>query len=312
MNFNLVKFVVASCFLFFNSIFVFSQTTTTHIVDKGETLATIAQKYNTTEAKLLELNPDASQFVYVGMELVIPSISRQYNDEEETAKNGEIPNNQTSEILYSKNFSEEKMSEFGIIAGLSINNFTGKDVDNVDIALGFHVGFLARYYFDRNIFVEGSIGLSTKGYKSEEYVSSGDYWLDDEANYDGYTSTKYLSYNIDIPFLIGYKLLLNRNMDLKIKIGPYFTYAISGSESKSGYMTIYPDVHSSETEHFDDKVDISDMYKFKHFGYGLHAGIGIGYKNFDISLSYQHGFSKVFNDSNAYEQNFLITLGYKF
>lgn len=44
----------------------------THIVDRGETLASIAQRYSTTEAKIVELNPDAAQFVYVGMELMIP------------------------------------------------------------------------------------------------------------------------------------------------------------------------------------------------------------------------------------------------
>lgn len=44
----------------------------THIVDRGETLATIAAKYGTTEARLIELNPDAAQFIYVGMELVVP------------------------------------------------------------------------------------------------------------------------------------------------------------------------------------------------------------------------------------------------
>lgn len=43
-----------------------------HVVDRGETLASIAKRYATTEAKIIELNPDAAQFVYVGMELIIP------------------------------------------------------------------------------------------------------------------------------------------------------------------------------------------------------------------------------------------------
>lgn len=44
-----------------------------HTVDRGETLTSIAQRYGTTEAKIIELNPDAKQFIYVGMELIIPN-----------------------------------------------------------------------------------------------------------------------------------------------------------------------------------------------------------------------------------------------
>lgn len=46
-----------------------------HTVDIGETLASIAQRYGTTEARIIELNPDAADFIYVGMELVIPIAS---------------------------------------------------------------------------------------------------------------------------------------------------------------------------------------------------------------------------------------------
>ncbi|MCM1225620.1 MAG: LysM peptidoglycan-binding domain-containing protein, partial [Lachnospiraceae bacterium] len=44
-----------------------------HVVEPGETLKSIAQKYGVTEAKIIELNPDAAQFIYVGMELNIPA-----------------------------------------------------------------------------------------------------------------------------------------------------------------------------------------------------------------------------------------------
>lgn len=47
--------------------------TVKHIVDRGETLASIAKMYGTTEAKIIELNPSASQFIFVGMELTIPT-----------------------------------------------------------------------------------------------------------------------------------------------------------------------------------------------------------------------------------------------
>lgn len=46
--------------------------TVIHTVERGETLASIAKRYGTTYNKIIELNPDASQFIYVGMELTIP------------------------------------------------------------------------------------------------------------------------------------------------------------------------------------------------------------------------------------------------
>lgn len=49
-----------------------SQKTVRHTVDIGETLASIAEKYGMDEARIIELNPDASDFIYVGMVLEIP------------------------------------------------------------------------------------------------------------------------------------------------------------------------------------------------------------------------------------------------
>lgn len=52
-----------------------AQPTLRHTMGIGETLNSIAQRYGTTEARIIELNPDAADFIYVGMELVIPIAS---------------------------------------------------------------------------------------------------------------------------------------------------------------------------------------------------------------------------------------------
>ncbi len=43
-----------------------------HIIERGENLESIARKYGVTTQQIIELNPDAATFTYVGMELVIP------------------------------------------------------------------------------------------------------------------------------------------------------------------------------------------------------------------------------------------------
>lgn len=46
-----------------------------HIIERGETLSSIAGRYGVSTDKIIELNPDASDFIYVGMELDIPGKS---------------------------------------------------------------------------------------------------------------------------------------------------------------------------------------------------------------------------------------------
>lgn len=59
----------------------------------GETLASIAKRYATTEAKIVELNTDATRFVYVGMELVIPIIASQGATKMTVSRNGDSVDN---------------------------------------------------------------------------------------------------------------------------------------------------------------------------------------------------------------------------
>lgn len=53
--------------------------TVTHVIDRGETIETIAEKYGVTPQSIIDLNPAAAQFVYVGMELTIPAATEAQN-----------------------------------------------------------------------------------------------------------------------------------------------------------------------------------------------------------------------------------------
>ena len=193
-----------------------------------------------------------------------------------------------------------------------MNNFTGDDIENTDMKLGFHAGITARYFFVKDVFLEGSLGIATKGYKITNQYSSGSSWNDDGYNYDSEVTTKYSSYNLEIPILIGYKYAINKDINIKAKIGPYFTYALAGKQTEKGYEIYYPDIHSSEKGYIDEETKIGDMSGFKNFGYGLHAGLSVEYNRYTLSASYQRGFSKVFDKAKTYEQNFLVSVGYKF
>lgn len=305
------------CMAAFSVCLAFAQTNTIkHTVTRGETLMSIAKRYATTEAKIIELNPDAAQFVYVGMELIIPITSSKSNNETMAVskKNTFIADSNGGNESYRlrDNYFKKKNCEYKVFAGISMNDFTGKDAKKLDMICGFHAGISASYFFHENIFAEGSIVFATKGYKQDITASSGEYYDDEGANYDSSTAIKYMSYNVDIPILIGCNYAINDDLNLKIKVGPYMTYVISGKEKQDGYITIYPDIHSGETEYIKKEKKVGNMKGFKHFGCGIHAGISVDYKYLVLSASYQRGFSKVFDKAKKYEQNILLSIGYKF
>ena len=47
-------------------------TTVTHIFERGATMSSIAKKYGVTTQQIIDLNPDAATFIYIGMEIAIP------------------------------------------------------------------------------------------------------------------------------------------------------------------------------------------------------------------------------------------------
>lgn len=198
-----------------------------------------------------------------------------------------------------------------VFAGVSLNSYVGSDIEDAKLKAGFHVGITGRYFITNDVFTEASFVFATKGYKSDASASSGQYWDDSGTNYDSEVKTKLTTYNFDIPVNIGYRFVLDETSCLKVKFGPYFTYAFSGKLSEKGYMTYYPDIHSSETEHIDESTSINDIDGFKNFGVGIGIGLSYDYSDFTVSATYQRGLTKIFDEGKIYEQNILVTIGYR-
>lgn len=62
-------FIIFLIFIFLN---VSAQTTISHIVRRGETIESIAKKYEVSVEDLQQLNPSTKKYLYAGMKLVIP------------------------------------------------------------------------------------------------------------------------------------------------------------------------------------------------------------------------------------------------
>lgn len=292
-----------------------SAQTKVHTVQRGETVASVAKKYGISVDELKKANPNVNNFFYIGMALTIPTtkpatlITSQVkaNTVSETVKDNYNTNSRSLfESMNVKKFEPE------IIAGLSVNGVAGDGIKGSSFSFGFHAGIAGRYYFWKGLFAETSLTFATKGYKVKNSSTSGRYYIDDGPNYDSELEEKMSTYNIEIPINVGYKLSLSNNLALKIKAGPYLTYAVAGKQKRSGYYSYNPDIHSRETEYIDESTNIGDIDGYKPFGVGIGIGIGVEYQRFSFTGTYQRGLTKLMNDSNIYEQNILVTLGYLF
>lgn len=129
----------------------------THVVERGETVASIAKAYGLTEEALLEANPDAASFCYVGMVLNIPEVTAVQGD----ARNGDVarvsdPNNQ--ETSADDNVMMTTVSKSGNNAAHIVNQEDDeKDAKNFS-------GLMLTYEAGYESFEHGAYGVMVRGF----------------------------------------------------------------------------------------------------------------------------------------------------
>lgn len=130
-----------------------------------------------------------------------------------------------------------------------------------------------------------SLEFAKKGAKGED----GDY----EDNID-------FTY-IQVPIVAAYRFNLNDRLNMVVKAGPYFAYALSGNEKVTK--------GSQEWEY-----KIFDMEGSKRFEVGVDAGVDFEIHRFVVGVEYERGFTNIISDADydIKNQAFYVTLGYKF
>ena len=248
---------------------------TVHTIERGETLESIATKYHVSVDAIKKANPDALDMIYVGMKINIPQSSKEQPQKVDNVAKNDSRDYQPSKI--SSVSSGTSQFEVELFAGASFNTYTGSDVKNVDMQVGFNGGVTGRYYIVNNFFAEGSLMFTTKGYKSKK------------------NDVKMTTYNIDVPINVGYRFMISDEMSLKIKAGPYITYAVGG-EQKAG----------------DVKTKLKDIKPFNTFNVGINAGVSFDFHHIVLSGTYQRGLATLYEKQKVYEQNIFVSLGYRF
>lgn len=86
-----------------------------HVIQRGETIESIARSYGVSTEELLRFNPDAKSFVYVGMKLVIPQKNI-------TTNNTPIPSSISEEDLPNSNSQNTIDTNKNVVLGVFYSN----------------------------------------------------------------------------------------------------------------------------------------------------------------------------------------------
>ncbi len=213
------KMTFAICMVILSVGWAVAQTETVkHIVERGETLSSIAEHYSITKDRIIELNPSAAQFVYVGMELTIPVETTTNPVKKERASQQTITayDQQNSSNRYidssnrnidnSRKYVDDDYAKWRYGLRFTYGFLPKPEQEDVNgNAYIFTVSVGANYYFTKSIYAGARFG-----YANSQSISS--------MRIDGYQNFKQQSHAIILPLEVGYDYFL---VEDKVSVVPY-------------------------------------------------------------------------------------------
>lgn len=139
---------------------------------------------------------------------------------------------------------------------------------------GYHAGAMARVDLG-SLYVQGE-ALFNK--KRTSYATS--------------EGTQKLKWNaIDIPLVLGYKVINNKDYNVRVFAGGVYSYPFNDNLSAS-------------------KALQEGFKKFDKSNIGITGGVGVDFKNFTIDLRYETGLSSISKEFKSKPHSFSLGIGY--
>ena len=191
-------------------------------------------------------------------------------------------------LLFTSTAFSQVVFDVGLKAGFNTSNLNiteGRILDDFDISLNsdaitkMHWGAFGRIGFGR-LYAQPEVYFSKKGGDLSSEL------LDVAGGFD-YS-------NVDVPVLLGYKLIKGKMLDFRIMAGPVFSFVTDAD---------YPEELDEflEEEFFDDRL------------IGVQYGLGVDVLFLTIDARMEHG-SKIYDDPDFVSGNattFMFTVGFK-
>lgn len=293
MNRIICKAIALFVIILLNATPVWAQDAKTHTVERGETLSSIATKYGVSQEEIIKLNPEAKQFIYVGMELVIPVTSAETSNKEQKpstvnqveVKQSNINQSATSSTDFYTDGSEwedfRKWTFLGRIAYGVLPKPEGEGVSGTNYSLSFSFG--AEYNINKSLYVGARIGYSSVNINTLTHMGGAE-WQNTETS----------NHMITLPVEIGYKFHL---VEEKVILTPYagldFNFVVKSSLEQG--------IGSDKDK---KTIDPSDR-----FGANGRIGVRVGLWGFDLGCAYVFSFDDNYGEDAGFPE---ISLGFVF
>lgn len=177
--------------------------------------------------------------------------------------------------------SAQEDSKFMVKAGLGISNLVGSQTDGDKARIAYKIGVSYDLALTENFSVIPGLELSLHNFKE-----------------DGIDGTINMTY-LQLPIFAAYKFPISESMKLAIKVGPYVSYGLFGSDIEF--------TNSKRT-----KINVFDSDMFDRFDVGGIAGLSLEMEQLMVGFEFSRGFKKLNSNVKAFNQVYGIVLGYKF
>lgn len=252
------------------SMFAMAQSqTVSHVVQRGETLESIAEYYNVSVEDIDKANPNMDGVVYVGLKLSIPTSSTQPKT---SARDVSTETSQTQVLTPERSPIRNVYKEDKVYSAQSEDKEYGEFIFSGELGLGFIKGprnFMyeatlgANYTLPYNLYVGARIGYNSANYNGQRK---------DEGKS---INTKQNCHFLQIPIEFGYSL---KNESESLGLIPFV-----GFNTNIGLSGKYKQrILGTGGEESSKKLKIGGKV-----GIGARVGIRVHLVGFDITGSYQ-------------------------
>ena len=257
--------------------------TITHIVQRGETIESIADYYKVSVADINKANPNADGIIYVGMKLNIPTSTSPKNETrtEKTTTSGISSNENTSYVLQSsttkKSYDNETTLglQFARVKASYLFPTEMEKSSRGHYRSSYNLSFVleGEYVFNPNIFAGFGLG----------YMAHGSCNSDRNQDEDGIRYQQYKSqyHYVMVPLSIGYRMPITKNVNIDAYTGPVVTCVVAGN---SQYRT-------STSEKW-NKTKLKDMKNVKYFTPFWNIGARVNLWSFELGAEYWYLLTK--------------------
>lgn len=158
-------------------------------------------------------------------------------------------------------------------------NFTKTSAESSDLkgkyGLGYHAGIMTRLDLGR-MYVQGE-ALFNKRKTSYDIKNEN--------------TAKLQWSSIDVPVVVGYKMINEKDFNVRLFAGGVYSYTFKDNVSAS-------------------KALQEGFKEFDKFNIGVTGGVGVDYKNFTVDLRYETGLTSISKEFKSKPHSFSLGIGY--